>query len=82
MRAACMYCMKMLQTLRWTHDVECANLHSRADRWRDIVGLLCIVAGAAVFVAALAVPLDDPTLFLALVLALARHTYGRSSQTT
>ena len=54
----------------------------RSTRWRDIVGLLGIVAGAAVFVAALAVPLDDPTLFLALVLALARHTYGRSSQTT
>jgi hypothetical protein len=34
----------------------------RSTRWRDIVGWLGIVAGAAVFVAALAVPLDDPAL--------------------
>ena len=42
----------------------------RRSRWRDILGWLGIVAGAAVFVAALAVPLDDPALLLALVLAL------------
>ena len=34
------------------------------------MGWLGILAGAAVFVAALAVPLDDPALLLALVLAL------------
>jgi hypothetical protein len=34
------------------------------------VGWLGIVAGAAVFVGALAVPLDDPALLPALVLAL------------
>jgi hypothetical protein len=41
-----------------------------STRRRDIVGWLGIVAGASVFVAALAVPLDDPALLLALVLAL------------
>jgi|KBSSwiStaDraftv2_1062776.scaffolds.fasta_scaffold96882_3 hypothetical protein len=41
-----------------------------STRWRDIVGWLGIVAGAAVFVGALAVPLDDPALLPALVLAL------------
>ena len=39
-------------------------------RSRDIWGWLGIVAGTVVFVAALAVPLDDPALLLALVLAL------------
>jgi hypothetical protein len=34
------------------------------------VGGLGILAGASVFVATLAVPLDDPALLLALVLAL------------
>ena len=41
-----------------------------STRWRDIVAWLGIVAGAAVFVGALAVPLDDPALLPALVLAL------------
>ena len=39
-------------------------------RWRDLWGWLSIVAGVAVFVVALAVPLDDPALLLAPVLAL------------
>jgi len=39
-------------------------------RWRDLWGWLGILAGAAVFVTALAVPLDDAALLLALVLAL------------
>jgi hypothetical protein len=39
-------------------------------RWRTACGWLGIVAGAAVFVAALAVPLDDPALVVALMLAL------------
>ena len=38
--------------------------------WRHLVGWLGIVAGAAVFVAALAVPLDDPALVLALVIGV------------
>ena len=35
------------------------------NRWRDLCGWLGILAGVAVFVAALAVPLDDPALLLA-----------------
>ena len=41
-----------------------------STRWRDLWGWLGVVAGAAVFVAALAGPLDDSALLLALVLAL------------
>ena len=41
-----------------------------ASRWRDIVGWLGILAGAAVLVAAVAVPVDDAALLLALVLML------------
>ena len=47
-----------------------ASSNSRHARRRDIVGWLGILAGAAVFVAALAVPLDDAALLLALVLGL------------
>jgi hypothetical protein len=36
-------------------------------RWRVDCGWLGIMAGAAVFVSALAVPLDDPALIVALV---------------
>jgi hypothetical protein len=39
----------------------------RRSRWRDILGGLGIAAGAAAFVAALAVPLDDPVLVVALM---------------
>ena len=42
----------------------------RGTRWRDIRGWLGILAGAAVFVGALAVPLNDAALLLALVLTL------------
>ena len=56
---------------------------SRSRHGVDPGGWLGIVAGAAVFVAALTVPLDDPALLLALVLALlsgrlALDTEGRS----
>ena len=37
----------------------------RSARGRDIAGWLGILAGAAVFVAALTVPLEDPALLLA-----------------
>jgi hypothetical protein len=40
------------------------------SRRRDLLGWLGIVAGAAVFVAALAVPLDDPALVVALAVGL------------
>jgi hypothetical protein len=40
------------------------------SRWRAACGWLGIAAGAAVFVAALAVPLDDPALLVALMLTL------------
>jgi hypothetical protein len=40
------------------------------NRWRDIWGWLGIVAAACVFVAALATPLDDPALVMALMLAV------------
>jgi hypothetical protein len=45
-------------------------IHQRQSRWRDACGWLGIMAGAAVFVAALAVPLDDPALVMALALGL------------
>ena len=41
------------------------------SRRRDVLGWLGIVAGAAVFVAALAVPLDDPALVMALAVGCA-----------
>jgi hypothetical protein len=40
------------------------------SRWRTACGWLGILAGAAVFVAALAVGLDDPALVVAVMLAL------------
>ena len=40
------------------------------SRWRDILGWLGIGAGAAVFVAALALSLDDPALVVALAIGL------------
>lgn len=39
-------------------------------RWRDILGWIGIVAGAAMFVTALVVPLDDPALVVALAMGL------------
>lgn len=54
----------------------CGNPHvpvadtATTSRWREIYGWLGIVAGAAVLVAALAVPLDDPALVVALMLAV------------
>jgi hypothetical protein len=45
-------------------------IHQRESRWRSASAWLGILAGAAVFVAALAVPLDDPALVVALMLAL------------
>jgi hypothetical protein len=39
-----------------------------STRWRDIVGWLDILVGAAVFVAALVVPLGDPALLAALAI--------------
>lgn len=53
------------------------------SRRRDIRGWLGIIAGAAVFVAALAMPLDDAALLLALAL-VARgtdHAHGASGET-
>jgi hypothetical protein len=41
-----------------------------SSRWRAACGWLGIAAGVAVFVGALAVPLDDPALVVALMLAL------------
>ncbi len=43
---------------------------TRTTRWRDILGWLGIVAGAVVFVAALALRLDDPALVVALMLGM------------
>jgi hypothetical protein len=40
------------------------------SRWRDVRGWLVILAGAAVFVAALTVPLGDPALVVALAMGL------------
>jgi hypothetical protein len=40
------------------------------SRWRDACGWLGIVAGAVVFVGALAAPLDDPAMVMALALGL------------
>ena len=52
-----------------------------ASRSRDLGGWLGILAGAAVFVAALAVPLDDAALLLALVLALRGGRLALDSET-
>src|SRR5262245_35567112 len=41
-----------------------------ASPWRDLCAWLGILAGAAVFVAALAIPLDDPALVVALGMGL------------
>ena len=51
------------------------------SRWRAACGWLGIVAGVAVLVAALAVPLDDPALVVALMPALrsGRLTLGVDS---
>jgi hypothetical protein len=40
------------------------------SRWREACGWFGVLAGAAVFVVTLAVPLDDPALVVALMLAL------------
>jgi hypothetical protein len=40
------------------------------SRWREACGWVGVLAGAAVFVVTLAVPLDDPALVVALMLAL------------
>jgi hypothetical protein len=45
-------------------------IEAASTRWRAACGWLGIAAGAAVFVAALAVPLDDPALMVALGLAV------------
>jgi hypothetical protein len=45
--------------------IECSS-----TRWRDIVGWIGILLGAAVLVAALAAPLGDPALEVALMLAM------------
>jgi hypothetical protein len=47
-----------------------ALISSVETRWRDIPGWLGIGAGAAVFVAALALSLDDPALVVALAIGL------------
>jgi hypothetical protein len=40
------------------------------SRTREVLGWLGVLVGAAVFVAALAVPLDDPALVMALVIGV------------
>jgi hypothetical protein len=49
---------------------ELPPLAADAGISRSVLGWLGIVAGAAVFVAALAVPLDDPALVMALVIGV------------
>jgi hypothetical protein len=46
------------------------EIFNARSRWRDILGWLGIVAGAVVFVAALALSLDDPALVVALAIEL------------
>jgi hypothetical protein len=45
-------------------------MKGRCGRWHDILGWLGIGAGAAVFVAALLLSLDDPALVVALAIGL------------
>jgi hypothetical protein len=53
------------------HPVPSATVRTpRASRSRTVLGWLGLVAGAAVFVAALAVPLDDPALIAALMIGV------------
>ena len=46
------------------------DISTARSRWRNILGWLGIIAGAAVFVAALAMPLDDPALVVAVALVM------------
>jgi hypothetical protein len=46
------------------------EIFNARSRWRNILGWLGIVAGAVVFVAALALSLDDPALVVALAIEL------------
>jgi hypothetical protein len=53
------------------HEVEHRSLISSVGtRWRNILGWLRIGAGAAVFVAALALSFDDPALLVAVSLVM------------
>ena len=51
-------------------DPQSLAADTRTSRWRDICGRLSLVAGVAVLVAALAVPLDDAGLALAAALVV------------
>ena len=46
------------------------GLHARSVHLQDALGWLGILAGAAVFVAARAVPLDDPALVVAVAIVM------------
>jgi hypothetical protein len=53
------------------HRVPVAPISSHApSRWSDVRGWAGLAAGAAVFVTALVVPLDDPALVVALMIAV------------
>ncbi len=53
------------------HRVPLAPISSHApSRWGDVRGWAGLVAGAAVFVTALVVPLDDPALVVALLIGV------------
>jgi hypothetical protein len=52
------------------HEVEQRAFISVWTRWRAFLGWLGIATGAAVFVAALALSLDDPALVVALAIGL------------
>jgi hypothetical protein len=59
------------RVVRQATDAELPVVISKAgSRWRAACGWLGIVAGAAVFVAALALSLDDPALVMAWMLVL------------
>ena len=53
------------------HRVPLAPISGHApSRWGDVRGWVGLVAGAAVFVTALVVPLDDPALVVALLIGV------------
>jgi hypothetical protein len=52
------------------HEFQPLAAGAGISRRRDVLGWLGFLAGAAVVVAALAVPLDDPALVMALAMGL------------
>jgi hypothetical protein len=62
--------LRLLPPPSAVREVEPPLIRIPTGRWRGILGWLGIVAGAVVFVAALALSLDDPALIVALAIGM------------